>query len=150
MADDYVHQWDVDRQAWTDWVKNAFETKTLAWQPASEHGQDWWLLKGECPNCGHSMGQLFAGGPQIVPVAEPGGDVTGVAPMEQPAITDSELKQLEIVCNCHGGHDSADLTITGCGYGKGMRITVPFPKHLGEAVERDLKFPRQRPPKKRR
>jgi hypothetical protein len=76
---------------------------------------DVFVLEGLCPRCGHRMSQVVEF-EVIVTRFRPGGGRGGGS------------ASVEVVCSCGEGHSSRPAGERGCGWGRGLVVTVVRPR----------------------
>ncbi len=121
------------RREWQALVTNAVKAGKLTWLTLDNYT---YLLKGECPRCEHStnmvVSRVIAGADQGLAAfstamaewqrAAMESQSTGATPPPEPI-------SLQVVCRCkanhHGGGAKPSDKPDGCGFGKGLKISIP-------------------------
>lgn len=126
--DDAVYEYpeaDDAQRRWQDHITAGLDDGSLKLTKRAGGRYD---LGGACPRCGHPLSQVIYFG-----ILAPGagdfyvGDVPVHAPPPPPPDMASKVT-VEVVCSCRKPHPERDEKKRGCGWGRGLPVTIERPR----------------------
>jgi hypothetical protein len=116
------------RERWENAVVQALDD--LHSLQLTPQGGDYYDLIGTCPRCGHHMKQSLE-----FSTLRAKDMIVGIASDSTPATTFQSAREaaFDIVCSCREPHDGRDADTLGCGWGRGLRVTLNLDRDLPSA-----------------
>ncbi|MCA1702379.1 MAG: hypothetical protein LC808_03570 [Actinobacteria bacterium] len=98
------------RKRWQNAVDEALAGGSLQLVPVSADVYD---LIGKCPRCDHETGQSI--------------DFGVILPYSGPGVESSPIATFDIVCSCTEPHTGRQPGKVGCGWGRGLPLSLTVP-----------------------
>jgi hypothetical protein len=108
-------------ERWQEAIDTALDSTALRLTP---EGGDTYVLQGSCPRCGHETDQVLE-----FRVIQRGGADLATGPDRGIGVRTRavETGRFDVVCSCGEPHAGRGKDARGCGWGRGLPVTVSRP-----------------------